>query len=74
MNIYAPSRIELLSESSEGNCAQHYAYLRACASAYWGAINYARRLIKEYDLVDILAQPLSWQLYSEEVDEIPSCH
>lgn len=44
MNIYAPDKISLLSESPEGNPIQQYEYRRREANDYWTAIYMAYRL------------------------------
>lgn len=43
MNILAPTKLELLSESPEGNPALQYEYNAFCANAYWTAIYMAYR-------------------------------
>lgn len=73
MNIFAPDKRDLLAESPEDNCANHYYFDRSFASAYWGAINLARRL-ENIDYPPINPGAVAWQVYHDECSNLPSCH
>jgi hypothetical protein len=70
MNIYAPSKYDLLYESEEGNCTEHYAFLRNWYEAKWGAILFAYSLYKSYHVN--LGQ-MVWEEFDNETQNIP-CH
>lgn len=64
LNIYAPAKEDILRESPEDNCSEHYHFRRAWDEAYWGQILHAFNLRQ---LRVNNAEAVAYQEFSVEV-------
>lgn len=66
LNIYAPAKEDILNESPDGNCSEHYHFLRAWYEAYWGQILHAYDMAQR-GVRNISANRLAYEEFSKEV-------